>query len=225
LEYRNIERPISPGFRVFAESSLARHRLVTFAGELFLGNESEALKPIGVSKKESSDMTTNIRSQAETGTRALSSDLSRCVGERGLLKLALEAVLTVDPGALRDARRRSPEFSPQMMLTLLTYCYSAKLYGSRDIEWAIEHDRMVRYICARTYPDWQTLRRFRRQHRDWVHQCLVQVLKQTWALKFDDGEADHAGYEWFESQLLDEIRRAAADRLDFAALMDGAESD
>jgi transposase len=170
-------------------------------------------------------MTTNTKSRAEMRTHALSSDLSRCVGERGLLKLALDAVLTLEPERLREARRRSPDFSPQMMLTLLTYCYSASLYGSRDIEWAIERDRTVRYICARVFPDWQSLRRFRRQHRELLRQCLVYVMKQTWALKFDEGEADYVGYEWFESELIELVNRAAADRLDFAALMDGAESE
>jgi transposase len=170
-------------------------------------------------------MMTNTKSQAEIRFHALSSDLSRCVGERGLLKLALDAVLTLDPGRLQEARKRSPEFSPQMMLTLLTYCYSASLYGSRDIEWAVGRDATVRYICARAYPDWQRLRRFRRRHRDLLHQSLVYVLKQTWALKFDEGEADYVGYEWFEFELIELINQAATDRLEFAALMDGAESE
>lgn len=170
-------------------------------------------------------MTTNTKGRSEARFHALSSDLSRCVGERGLLKLALDAVLMLDPEHLQEARKRSPEFSPQMMLTLLTYCYSASLYGSRDIEWAIERDRTVRYICARVFPDWQSLRRFRRQHRELLRQCLVYVLKQTWALKFDEGEADYVGYEWFESELIELVNRAAADRLDFAVLMDGAESE
>ncbi len=170
-------------------------------------------------------MTTNIQSREETRIHALSSDLSKCVGEQGLLGLALDSVLTLDPGQLQAARKRFPDFTPQMMLTLLTYCYSASVYGSRDIEWAIERDRTIRYICARVYPDWQSLRRFRRQHRDLLFQCLVYVLKQTWALKFDEGEADYVGYEWFESELIELVNRAAADRLDFAALMDGAESE
>jgi hypothetical protein len=74
-------------------------------------------------------MTMKTERRTETRSQALSSDLSRWVGERGLLKLALDAVLTVEPERLREARRSSPNFSPQMMLTLLTYCYSAGLYG------------------------------------------------------------------------------------------------
>jgi hypothetical protein len=170
-------------------------------------------------------MTTNIRNRKETKPHPLSSDLSQWVGQRGLLKLALDAVQTLDPKRLQEARKRFPVHSPQMMLTLLTYCYSASLYGSRDIEWAIEHDRTVRYICARAFPDWQSLRRFRRHHRDLLLECLAYVLKQTWALKFDEGEADYAGYEWFECELIELVNRNAADRLDFAMLMDGADSE
>jgi hypothetical protein len=170
-------------------------------------------------------MTKNIESRLETGIQVLSSDLSRCVGQRGLLKLALDAVLTLESKQLQEARRNSAEFSPQMLLTLLTYCYSASIYGSHDIAWALQNNRTVRYICARNYPDWQTLRRFRRRHRALVHECLVYVAKQVWALKFDDGEVDYVGHEWFELELLDVVNKAALDRLDIAALMDGAESD
>jgi hypothetical protein len=112
-----------------------------------------------------------------------------------------------------------------MMMTLLAYCYCASLYGSRDIQWAIRHDRTVRYICARTFPDWHTIRRFRRRHRELVHECLVYVIKQVWALKFDEGEADYVGYDWFESEFVGQVRTEALDRLDVAALMDGVESD
>jgi hypothetical protein len=170
-------------------------------------------------------MTKNIENRLETGLQALSSDLSRCVGQKGLLQLALDAVLALDAKQLQEARRNSTEFSPQMLLTLLTYCYSASIYGSRDIEWAIQNNRTVRYICARNYPDWQGLRRFRRHHRALLHECLIYVTKQVWALKFDEGETDYVGYEWFELELLDVVNKAALDRLDIAALMDGAESD
>jgi hypothetical protein len=50
-------------------------------------------------------------------------------------------------------------------------------------------------------------------------------LKQVWALRFDQGEADYVGYEWFETQLLLRLERGAAERLDAAILMDGAESE
>jgi transposase len=156
---------------------------------------------------------------------AVSSDLSRIVGEQALLKLALDSIQTLELGELQTAALRMPGFRPQMMLTLLTYCYSSSLYGSKDIEWALENDRTLRYICGRTRPDWQSLRRFRRQNRILLFQCLVYVMKQTWALKFDQGEADYVGYEWFESNLLEKLNQGAKERIEVAALMDGVESE
>jgi hypothetical protein len=112
-----------------------------------------------------------------------------------------------------------------MMLTLLTYCYATSLFGSRDIESAIETDAIVRYICARTYPCWQEIRRFRRMHKEPIRQCLVQVLRQAWACKFDEGEADYVGYEWFETAFAEQVQTAVNERLETAALMDGADGD
>jgi len=156
---------------------------------------------------------------------AVSSDLSRIVGEQALLKLALDSIQTLELVELQNAARRMPGFRPQMMLTLLAYCYSSSLYGSKDIDWALENDRTLRYICGRMRPDWQSLRRFRRKNRDLLFQCLVYVMKQTWALKFDQGEADYVGYEWFESNLLENLNQGARERIELAALMDGVESE
>lgn len=168
-----------------------------------------------------------IKTENKAGqrNRMLSSDLSLCLGRQGLLTVALDAVQMIDPKRFGIDKQNPPEFRPQMMMTLLTYCYGASLYGSRDIEWAIRHDRTVRYICARTFPDWHAIRRFRRRHRELIHECLVYVIKQVWALKFDEGEADYVGYDWFESEFVGQVQTEALDRLDVAALMDGVESD
>jgi len=66
--------------------------------------------------------------------------------------------------------------SPRAMITLLTYCYSTGVFGSRDIELQINRDRMVRYLCANTYPDWNVIRAFRRQYRDKIQHCLERVV-------------------------------------------------
>lgn len=172
-------------------------------------------------------MTTNRIKVAERNQQidTVASDLTRIIGERALLQLALDSIQTIDVELLQKAARRMPDFRPQMMLTLLTYCYSSSIYGSKDIEWAVEHDRTARYICGRTRPDWQSLRRFRRQNRDLLFQCLVYVMKQAWALKFDRGEADYASYEWFETDFMERLNQGALERIEVAMLMDGAESE
>lgn len=170
-------------------------------------------------------MTTNTENRKERRIGALATDLRRTLSEQQLLKMVLEAVQAVDPGRFSLKELKSAEFRPQMMLTLLTYCYTASIYGSYDIEWAISHDKTVRYICARTYPDWQAIKRFRRQHREMLQETISCVLKQAWAFKFDEGELDYNGYEWFESELLEQFNTAAVERLDLAVLMDGADCD
>ena len=181
-------------------------------------------EPQGLPKMQK-DMTSNSTLRAGQWTRTLGSDLSRYFGSQSLLKLVLDSVQSVDELLPPLNKRTVSEFRPQMMLTLLTYSYASTIYGSKDIESEIERDRTIRYICARTFPDWQILRRFRRTYRDLIHQCLVNIFKQMWALRFDEGEADYVGYEWFESELIEQVNKAASERLDLAVLMDGAESD
>lgn len=160
-----------------------------------------------------------------TRLRLLPADLSTCQGQRPLLKLCLDAVQQITPADLQKARERTTEGRPEMFITLLTYCYSVGHYDSRDVESAIRTDPTVRYICAGCRPDWQTLRRFRRNHRDILRDSLVHVMKQTWAFHFETGEADYVGYDWFESELVRELTEAAMARIDLAALMDGADAD
>jgi len=83
----------------------------------------------------------------------------------------------------------------------------------------------IRYICAGVRPEWRTLRRFRRNHRDIIRDSLVHVMKQTWAFHFETGEADYVGYEWFESELIHEFAETAVARLDMAALLDRGDTD
>lgn len=143
------------------------------------------------------------------------SDLSQAVGARELLAVVLEEVLAVGPGAW-SCREKLPEFRPQMMLTLVTYAYSVGIYGSRDLEDAMDTDPTIRYICARSFPDWVSIRRFRRRNRAVVEQCLTRVLSRGWQQWTGDDTAP--GLEVA-------ARLAARERLDTAALMDGADSD
>jgi transposase len=143
-------------------------------------------------------------------------DLSQEVGARELLAVVLEEVLAVGPGAWSSGEKL-PEFRPQMMLTLVTYAYSVGIYGSRDLEDAMDTDPTIRYICARSFPDWVSIRRFRRRNRDVVEQCLTRVLSRGWLQQWRGDDAA-PGLEVA-------ARSAARERLDTAALMDGADSD
>jgi hypothetical protein len=170
-------------------------------------------------------MQANLAKTNPGRARLMPADLTTCLGNRALLRLCLEASQLADPKLMAEARAHQPNERAEMLMTLLTYCYSASIYGSRDIEQAIRTDPTVRYICAGRRPDWQTLRRFRRQNRELIHSSLLHVLKQTWAFHFETGEADYVGCDWFESDLVKELTQTATVRLEVAALLDGADAD
>src|SRR5438046_660236 len=94
-------------------------------------------------------MTLTPLSRAEERVANPPADLRQSLGEDILLKLALDAVQFVDGSRLSETINREQKIRPQMLLTLLCFCYAARMYGSREIQRAALHDRTVRYICAR----------------------------------------------------------------------------
>ncbi len=164
-------------------------------------------------------------SRGEPSVEPIHADLSLALGERGLLLAALDAVQSLDQQTIASLETPSPSLRPQMLLTLVTYCYATSLYGSRDIESASAADGTVRYICARTRPSWASIRSFRRRNRDAIHACLTQVLKQSWATKLDRGEVEYLGYDWFEDQMSPRFSEAAEQRIQTATLFDSTANE
>ena len=128
----------------------------------------------------------------ETRINSLPDDLSLYIGKKTLVKVVLEALEGTDEhGSWPDAATAEKiVIQPAMMITLLTYCYATGVYGSMDIELNIRRDQMTRYLCAKSYPDVDVLRSFRRDWRLKIKQCLTTVLSRVWELRFcgDDAE-------------------------------------
>jgi transposase len=70
----------------------------------------------------------------------------------------------------------SEQYPPEMMLALLIYCYCTGRFSSRQIEDASYSDVAVRYICANTHPDHDTICTFRRQNKELFEEAFVEVL-------------------------------------------------
>ena len=70
----------------------------------------------------------------------------------------------------------SESFQCDLLMSLLVYFYARGVYSSSDIEASLPEDETARDICAGSYPDWRTLRRFRRVYRDALKSCLGYVL-------------------------------------------------
>ena len=68
-------------------------------------------------------------------------DLRQRVCTTNLLRWSLEAPLIISDEAGELLRKNVCGFRPQMMLTLLSFCYASSYYGSEDIARAINTDR------------------------------------------------------------------------------------
>ena len=77
----------------------------------------------------------------------------------------------------------SKQYHPRMMLALLIYSYANGIFGSRRIEAATYRDIAVRYLCADTHPDHDTICKFRRENFEAVSASFLQVLLLARELK------------------------------------------
>lgn len=71
----------------------------------------------------------------------------------------------------------SEQYPPAMMLALLIYCYATGRFGSRTIEAATYSDVAVRYICANTHPDHDSICAFRANNEAAFGAAFVRVLQ------------------------------------------------
>jgi len=71
----------------------------------------------------------------------------------------------------------SEQYPPGMMLALLIYCYATGRFGSRTIEAATYSDVAVRYLCANTHPDHDSICAFRTANEAAFRAAFVSVLQ------------------------------------------------
>ena len=63
------------------------------------------------------------------------------------------------------------------MLGLLIYCYATGTFASRRIETLTYENVAVRYLCADTHPDHDSICKFRRENKDLLSTAFHQVLE------------------------------------------------
>jgi hypothetical protein len=108
-----------------------------------------------------------------------------------LARIVLEAVPRladpIPPAQTTDAE----EPSAWQLLTLLTYCYAAGIYGWRDIELNLEQDEVARRLCADAFPEFNAIRHFRRCHRSRIKARLAAVLREISGAGWTNEGVDH----------------------------------
>ena len=77
----------------------------------------------------------------------------------------------------------SEQYPPAMMLALLIYCYATGRFGSRTIEAATYSDVAVRYLCANTHPDHDSICAFRAANEAAFRAAFVSVLQLAHQLR------------------------------------------
>ena len=71
----------------------------------------------------------------------------------------------------------SAQYPPSMMLGLLIYNYATGTFSSRRIETQTYENVAVRYLCADTHPDHDSICKFRRENKELLSSCFHQVLE------------------------------------------------
>jgi len=112
-------------------------------------------------------------------------DLREWIPKDDMVHFVLEAVEQVPLSCFKVNRRGSgsKQYHPRMMLALLIYCYANGVFGSRRIEAATYRDIAVRYLCADTHPDHDTICKFRRENVEAISTSFLKVLLMAKELK------------------------------------------
>ena len=112
-------------------------------------------------------------------------DLREWLPADHIVHLVLEAVEAIPTAHFRVNQRGtgSAQYPPTMMLALLIYAYATGRFGSRTIEAATHSDVAVRFLCANTHPDHDSICTFRAHNRAAFQAAFVQVLELAHELK------------------------------------------
>ena len=106
-------------------------------------------------------------------------DMRDWVDDEDMVHFVIEAVerLPLECFKVNQRGSGSKQHSPHMMLALLIYCYSNRIFSSRKIERATYRDVAVRYLTADTHPDHDTICKFRRENKVAITTAFVEVLQ------------------------------------------------
>lgn len=106
-------------------------------------------------------------------------DLRQWVPEGHIVHFILDAVEEIPTRHFHVNHRGagSEQYPPTMMLALLVYCYATGRFGSRAIEAATCSDVAVRYLCANTHPDHDSICAFRTANENAFKAAFVSVLQ------------------------------------------------
>jgi transposase len=106
-------------------------------------------------------------------------DLREWVPAGHMVHFIMDAVAALDLSRAQVNERGTgdAQYPPSMMLALVIYCYATGTFASRRIETLTYENVAVRYLCADTHPDHDSICKFRRENKALLADCFHQVLE------------------------------------------------
>jgi transposase len=106
-------------------------------------------------------------------------DLRDWISKDHLVHFIMDAVDALDLSSAKTNQRGtgSAQYPPATMLALLIYCYATGTFASRRIETLTHENVAVRYLCADTHPDHDSICKFRRENKALLASCFHQILE------------------------------------------------
>jgi len=100
------------------------------------------------------------------------------VARDALARLIIDAIEQCDlrRAVTNDRGTGSPQYPPGMMVSLLIYAYAHGVFSSRRIEQLTYENLSVRYLCANTHPDHDTIAKFRRENGALFQDCMRTII-------------------------------------------------
>src|ERR1700676_3130985 len=105
-------------------------------------------------------------------------DLREWVAKDTLARLIIDAIEQCDlrRAVTNDRGSGSLQYPPGMMVSLLIYAYAHGVFSSRRIEQLSYENLSVRYLCANTHPDHDTIAKFRRENSALFQDCMRAII-------------------------------------------------
>ena len=85
--------------------------------------------------------------------------------------------LSLDPLYDRYKKGGCPAYHPGMMLKVIIYSYSQKIYSSRQIAKALRENINFMWIAGGNKPDFRTINRFRLEMKDIIEDVFYDIVR------------------------------------------------
>lgn len=111
-------------------------------------------------------------------TLLLPTNLQEFIPQDHLARIISDVVDLLDLSEVEKGYKRigANAFHPKMMIKILVYAYSQKIFSSRKIAAYLKTDVAFMYLAARQTPDFRTISIFRKKHLKNIENIFIEVL-------------------------------------------------